>query len=75
MVHHAQSAALASGATIARVVIILLALGLTVWGLVRVAKPLEPGQRVVLVVVFIAAVVCLFLKLMQLGLLGRATEP
>ena len=54
-------------------VLILLVLVLSIIGLVRIAKPLELGQRVVLVLAFIAAVVYLALKLMQLGILGRAT--
>ena len=55
------------------VVLILLALGLAIFGIVRLGRTLESGQRVVLVLVFVAAVVWLLLKLVQLGYLGRAT--
>jgi hypothetical protein len=64
----------ADGTTIRDMLLILVVLGLAVFGLVRLAKPLEPGQRVVLVLVFVAAIVCLVLKLIQLGLLGRVSE-
>jgi hypothetical protein len=55
------------------VLLILVALVLAVIGLVRLGRALEPGQRVVLVLVFIVAVVWLVLKLLQLGILGRGT--
>ena len=51
----------------------LVVLALTIWGVVNLARPLEPKQRVVLVLVFIAALVYLILKLVELGILGRAT--
>jgi len=53
--------------------LILIALILAIIGLIRVAKPLDVGQRVMLVLVFIAAIAYLLVKLMQLGILGRAT--
>ena len=56
-----------------RVLLILVAFGVAVFGVVRLARPLEPGQRVVLVLVCIAGLVLLILKLVQLGILGRAT--
>jgi hypothetical protein len=58
------------------VLLILVALALAVFGVVRLARPLEPKQRVVLVLVCIAGLVYLIAKLVQLGILGRVTpEP
>jgi uncharacterized membrane protein YuzA (DUF378 family) len=51
----------------------LVALGLAIFGVVHLAKTLEPRQRVVLVLVFIAAIAWLILKLVQLGFLGRVS--
>ena len=56
-----------------RVILIVIVLVLAVIGVVRLAKTLEPSQRVVLVVVFLLGVVYVASKLMQLGLLGRQT--
>ena len=53
--------------------LILVALGLAIFGVVWLAQRLEPGQRVVLVLVFIAAIAWLILKLVQLGVLGRVS--
>ena len=53
--------------------LILVACGLAVFGVVRLAQTLEPRQRVVLVLVFIVAIVWLILKLVDLGVLGRVT--
>ena len=53
--------------------LILVAFGLAVFGVVRLAQTLEPRQRVVLVLVFILAIVWLILKLVDLGVLGRVT--
>ena len=50
-----------------------MVLALAIWGVVHLARSLEPKQRVVLVLVFIAALVYLILKLVELGILGRAT--
>jgi hypothetical protein len=50
----------------------LVVLALAIWGVVYLARSLEPKQRVVLVLVFIAALVYLILKLVELGILGRA---
>jgi hypothetical protein len=59
-----------------RVVLILVALAVAVFGLIRLGKPLEPKQRVVLVLVFIAGLAYLILTLVQLRVLGRTTpEP
>jgi len=55
------------------VLLILVACGLAVFGVVRLAQTLEPRQRVVLVLVFILAIVWLILKLVDLGVLGRVT--
>jgi hypothetical protein len=50
-----------------------VALGLVVFATIRLTRSLEPGQRVVAWLVLILALVWLFLKLVQMGLLGRAT--
>ena len=56
--------------------LILIAGALAVFGLIRLGKPLEPKQRVVLILVFLAGLAYLILTLMQRGILGRATpEP
>jgi len=56
-----------------RVLLILVALGLAVFGTIRATRELEPQQRVVAWLVLIVAVVLLFVKLVEMGLLGRAT--
>jgi hypothetical protein len=53
--------------------LILVALGLAIFGTIRLTRSLEPGQRAVAWLVFILALVWLFVKLVQMGLLGRAT--
>jgi hypothetical protein len=53
--------------------LILLALGLAVFGIVRLALTLEPWQRPVLILVFILALVWLAFKLVDSGILGRST--
>ncbi len=50
-----------------RVLLILLAVALAVFGAIHLAKPLEPRQRVVLVLVFVVGLVSLML--VQLGFL------
>lgn len=57
----------------ARVLLILLALGLAIFGTIHLTRSLEPGQRVVAWIVFVLAIVWLFWKLLQMGVLGRAT--
>ncbi len=64
---------LANTCETSRVLLILVVLALAIWGVVHLARPLEPKQRVVLVLVFIAALIYLILKLVELGILGRAT--
>jgi hypothetical protein len=54
------------------VLLILVALGLAIFGTIRFTRSLEPGQRVVAWLVFILGVVWLFWKLIQIGILGRA---
>jgi len=54
--------------------LILVALGLALFGLVRFGRTLEPGQRWVLTVVFILGVIWLGFMLVNAGLFGRATE-
>jgi heme/copper-type cytochrome/quinol oxidase subunit 3 len=46
---------------------------LAVIGVVRLAKNLEPRQRVVLVAVVLLGIAYLVVKLMQFGLLGHQT--
>lgn len=53
--------------------LILVELGLAIFGTIRLTRSLEPGQRAVAWLVFILALVWLFVKLVQMGLLGRAT--
>ncbi|HEU4893969.1 MAG TPA: hypothetical protein VFT47_20580 [Vicinamibacterales bacterium] len=55
--------------------LILVALGLAIFGTIRLTRSLEPRQRVVAWFVFIVAVVWFFMKLVQMGLLDRATRP
>ena len=64
---------LANTCDTSRVLVMLVVLALTIWGVVNLARPLAPKQRVVLVLVFIAALVYLILKLVELGILARAT--
>jgi uncharacterized membrane protein len=52
-------------------VVILAALILGIFGIVRLGRSLEPRQRVVLVVAFISVVAYFLLKLVQLGYLGQ----
>jgi hypothetical protein len=54
------------------VLLILVILVLAVAGVIRLAQTLEPRQRVVLIVVFLLAMAYAIIKLMQLGILGRA---
>jgi uncharacterized membrane protein len=56
------------------VLLILLALGLAIFGTIRFTRSLEPRQRSVAWLVFIVAVIWFFMKLVQMGLLGRATR-
>jgi hypothetical protein len=57
------------------VVLILVVLALAVVGVHRLARTLEPRQRVVLVAVVLLGVAYLVVKSMQLGLLGvRSAE-
>ena len=53
----------------------LVALGLAIFGVVRLGRTLEShGQRVVLVLVFVFAVVWVVYKLIDSGILGRTTD-
>jgi hypothetical protein len=59
-----------------RVVLMLAALGLALFGVIRLSQTLEPRQRVVLVFVFILGVAWVLMQLVRLGILGRVTtEP
>ena len=53
--------------------LILLALIAATYGTARLTRTLEPGQRAIAWLVFLLAIAWLFWKLMQAGLLGRAT--
>jgi hypothetical protein len=58
------------------VLLILVALGLGIFGTIQVTRKMEPGQRVVAWLVFVLAILWLLWKLVQMGVLGRATgEP
>ena len=52
---------------------ILLALGLAVFGMIQLTRSLEKGQRIVAWLVFILAVGWIFAKMIQMGVLGRAS--
>ncbi len=56
------------------VLLMLVVLGLAVFGVVRLGRTLEPRQRIVLVLVFAFAVVWLAYKLIDSGILGRTTH-
>jgi hypothetical protein len=60
-----------------RVLVILAALVLGVFGTIQLTRSLEPRQRAVAWVVFILAIVWIFWTLVQMGFLGRASgsEP
>jgi hypothetical protein len=55
------------------VLLILVALVLAVVGTIRLTRELEPGQRAVAWVVFALAIALAFWKLVEMGVLGRAT--
>jgi hypothetical protein len=55
------------------VLLILVALGLAIFGTIHQTRTLKPGQRAVAWLVFVLAIVWLFWKLMQMGVLGRPT--
>jgi hypothetical protein len=55
------------------VLLILVILALSVFGIVRLGRTLEPRQRIVLLAVYLAAIAYAIVRLIQLGLLGRYT--
>ena len=55
----------------AGVVVILVVLALAIFGIARLTRTLEPGQRVVSWLVFVLAIIFVFWKLVHMGLLGR----
>jgi len=55
------------------VLLILVALILAAYGTARLTRTLKPGQRAIAWLVFLLAIAWLFWKLLQAGLLGRAT--
>jgi hypothetical protein len=71
---HPSVRALTLGGYTRAVLLILIALGLAIFGVVRLGRTLETGQRAVLVVVFICGLVWLVFTLINAGLLGRATD-
>ena len=54
--------------------LILVALALAIFGLVQIGRTLTPGQRVVLVAVFILGTIGLVFWLVSAGVLGRVTD-
>ena len=56
-------------------VLILVALGLAIFGTIRLTRELEPGQRAVAWAVFVLVIAFVFWKLVEMGVLGRATGP
>lgn len=57
---------------LARVLLILVAVGLAMFGTIRATRDLKPVQRVVACLALILAIIWLFMKLAEMGLLGRA---
>jgi uncharacterized membrane protein YiaA len=55
------------------VLLILVALVLAIFGMIQLTRSLEPGQRVVAWLVFVLGIVLVFWKLVDVGVLGRAT--
>jgi len=55
------------------VLLILVALGVAIFGTIRLTRLLEPRQRAVVWVVLILGIVWLLRKLVQIGVLGRST--
>jgi hypothetical protein len=55
------------------VLLILLAIGLAIFGTFRLTRSMEPGERLVAWLVFVLAVAWVFTKLVQMGVLGRGT--
>jgi hypothetical protein len=53
--------------------VILVALALAVFGMTQFTRELQPKQRAVAWAVFVVAIVWLFSKLVQMGLLGRSS--
>jgi hypothetical protein len=53
------------------VLLMLLALGVAIYGVVRLGRDLTPGQRIVLTLVFLLAVGWLIVSLVNAGWLGR----
>ena len=53
--------------------LILGAFALAIFGTIHFTRSLEPKQRVAAWLVFILAVIWLFWKLVQMGLLGQAS--
>jgi hypothetical protein len=54
--------------------LILLALALAVFGVIRLGQSLEPRQRIVLILAFVCGLAWLTLTLIQWGLLGQRTD-
>ena len=55
-------------------VIILAAIALSIFGLVRLGRTLEPKQRVVAVVIVIGVIAYVLFQLVQLGYLGQRID-
>ena len=54
--------------------LILVALALAMFGMIRFTRELEPRQRAVALLVFVLAIGWLFWELVQMGVLGRAAR-
>jgi len=57
------------------VLLILVALGAAIYGMIHLTRILKPRQRAVAWLVFVFAIVWAVVKAVQLGILGRVTDP
>lgn len=55
--------------------LILVALGAAIFGMIQLTRILKPRQRAVAWLVFVFAIVWAAVKAVQLGILGRGTGP
>ena len=53
--------------------LIIVAVGLAIFGMFQLARSLEPSQRVVAWLVFVLVIVFVFWKLVHMGLLGNVS--
>jgi hypothetical protein len=57
------------------VLVILVAVGAAIFGMIHLTRILKPRQRAVAWLVFGFAIVWAVVKAVQLGMLGHATDP